>query len=66
MDAHADLARTYMHYDCKSPGEYSWLVENIRDGKFKMLKDKPLKNKGASSAAAYSDTEEVDEDTLPF
>ncbi len=32
MDAHADLARTCMRYGCKSLGEYSWLVENIRDG----------------------------------
>lgn len=41
-------------------------VENIRAGKFKMLKDKPLKNKSASSAAATDYEEAGSEEELPF
>lgn len=41
-------------------------VENIRAGKFKMLKDKPLKNKGASSAAVTDYDEAGSEEELPF
>ena len=41
-------------------------IENIRNGKFKMLKDKPLKNKGASSAAATDYEEAGSEEELPF
>jgi hypothetical protein len=41
-------------------------VENIRAGKFKMLKDKPLKNKSASSASATDYEEAGSEEELPF
>ena len=43
-------------------------VENIREGKFKPLKDRPLKNKSTVSAAnTATDYEDVsDPDSLPF
>ena len=44
-------------------------VENIKEGKFKVPKDKPLKNGGSSTPSAsprQADFEEIGDDDLPF
>ena len=39
-------------------------IDNIREGKFRPLKDKPLANKPVADAPVF--TEDVDDGELPF